>query len=509
MASEITADGDIIAPLNITHPTPSFNLQGFQWAPVGDGPPTKHRRAVQAQLRDDDTEIPDAPAEAPEHQPPESGIGQGDEQIHQPGGPGSNPQNLLPFPLEQFKGAWAGNGFNLVWVPRQFTGQPQDEGDGPNDARLLLSLTTEQMTFGQTLGRIPNRGFRQQEDIFLHGLPYFQTIQDTTNPETGKGNKPRSDVASGIHFEPGVWLYVPAADFQEGKDTVVRMASIPHGTTINAQGFIPERNHDTVLGGAPRRPTFPTLDTTPFRIGKPKIKIDAFHKHMDATLEKKHGPLRIPADLAAFDENQKAPFDENQNGTGRINTAIIHNPNLVLEKAISQLDIKETIEFTVTTGQPKEKLNAGGTANIAFLAGKQEPVTEEADPSEPIKGVTIQSPGTGDSPNAHSDFMTSTFYIERIEYDVVVGRMDPGTTQILLASLPPGATAPTPRFAITAPPSGVSERKTIKVPGIQIQYSQNVNLNFGLPLAMLTWPHVSVATLVPTDPQPFQMKDEE
>jgi len=502
MASEITADGDIIAPLNITQPTPSFNLQGFQWAPVGDGPPTIHRRAVQAQLQSGDTEIPDAPAEAPEHQPPQSGIGQGDEQIHQPGGPGSNPQNLLPFPLEQFKGAWAGNGFNLVWVPHQFTGdRPQDEGDGFNDARLLLSLTTEQMTFGQTLGRIPNRGFGQQKDIFLHGLPYFQTIQDTTNPETGKGNKPRSDVASGIHFEPGVWLYVPAADFQEEKDTVVRMASIPHGTTINAQGFIPEKNHNTVLGGAPGRPTFKSLDTTPFEIGKPEKKALVFRKHMDATLKKQHGPLRIPADLA--------PFDENQDGTGRINTAIIRNPNLVLEKAISQLDIKETIEFTVTTGHPKDKLNAGGTANIAFLAGKQEPVTEEADPSKPIKGITIQSPGQEDSPNAHSDFMTSTFYIERIEYDVVVGRMEPGTTQILLASLPAGATAPTPRFAITAPPSGVSERKTIKVPGIQIQYSQNVNLNFGLPQFMLTWPHVSVATLVPTDPQPFQMTGEE
>jgi len=34
------------------------------------------------------------------------------------------------------------------------------------------------------------------------------------------------------------------------------------------------------------------------------------------------------------------------------------------------------------------------------------------------------------------------------------------------------------------------------VPFIQIQYSQTVFLNFG----PLTWPHVSVATLIPADP---------
>jgi hypothetical protein len=76
--------------------------------------------------------------------------------------------------------------------------------------------------------------------------------------------------------------------------------------------------------------------------------------------------------------------------------------------------------------------------------------------------------------------------------------MEEGETQILLASFPPGARAPTPKLAITAPPGDATERKTIKVPGIQIQYSQTVNLNFG-PGTMLTWPHVSVATLVPTD----------
>jgi hypothetical protein len=38
--------------------------------------------------------------------------------------------------------------------------------------------------------------------------------------------------------------------------------------------------------------------------------------------------------------------------------------------------------------------------------------------------------------------------------------------------------------------------RTLTVTSVQIQYSQTVNLNF----KNLSWPHVSVATLVPADP---------
>ncbi|KAH7009432.1 uncharacterized protein B0I36DRAFT_257663 [Microdochium trichocladiopsis] len=471
MASEITLDGHIIAPLNITHPAPALDLAGFQWCPIGGGPKKAPISKLSRRLSRDGEEVP-----LTDDQPPASDEAQVDEQLHVPGGPGSEPEKILPFPLEQFKGSYAGNGFNLIWVPSTFQTLGNSCGDGPNDNRLLLSLTTEQLTFGPTLGKIPNRGFRNQEDIFLGGLAYLQTVQDTTNVETGKGDKPRSSKGSGIHFEPGIWLHVPAADFQGGCDTICRMASIPHGTTINAQGFVPERNTSTVIGGEPKFPQFDKLDTTPFIIGRPEDKQKFFKVEMNA--ERENLTRRVPANLEKF----------NAQGTGRITTEIIQNPNLVLQNAIdtSNLDIKETITFKVTTGNSNSELNAGGTANIAFLAGPQTPF--------------------GDDPNAHTEFMTSTFYIERIEYDVVVDKMEEGETQVLLASFPPGARAPTPKFAITAPPGGVTERKTIRVPGIQIQYSQTVNLNFG-PGAILTWPHVSVATLVPTDPQPFKITE--
>jgi hypothetical protein len=178
---------------------------------------------------------------------------------------------------------------------------------------------------------------------------------------------------------------------------------------------------------------------------------------------------------------------------GTITTEIIKNPNLVLQRAIQGLDIRETITFEVSTGVPNgptdATLNGGGTANISFLAGTQFPITTSA--PDGATGV----------PNAHAAVMTARFWIETVAYEVNVPRLTKATTLLLKPSMPKDAQAPTPVFAITSPPKLPSEPRKILVPGVQIQYSQVVNLNF----AGLTWPHVSVATLVPTGPQPFTM----
>jgi hypothetical protein len=57
-------------------------------------------------------------------------------------------------------------------------------------------------------------------------------------------------------------------------------------------------------------------------------------------------------------------------------------------------------------------------------------------------------------------------------------------------------------FSVTSqkPTSGKTE---IDVSYTQIQYTQTVLLNFN----RLTWPHVSVATLVPNKPVPVQLGD--
>lgn len=198
------------------------------------------------------------------------------------------------FPLAQFQGAYAGNGFNLIFRPRmkndpmKFPVKPVVKG--VDDNVLELNLTTEQLTFGRTIGGIPNRGLslNNQADISLGGMPYLQTIQDVTNPVTGRGDRANP---VDIHFEPGMWLNVPATSSPANKASVVRMASIPHGTTINAQCFAPPQAN-TALGGESRGPAFAVLDTTPFPIGQPTNKITFASQNADQL-----DTPRIPQDL--------------------------------------------------------------------------------------------------------------------------------------------------------------------------------------------------------------------
>jgi hypothetical protein len=122
-------------------------------------------------------------------------------------------------PLADLPGTWKGHGFNAIWRPHQ-VGLP---GDPPNQDRVLeLNLTHETLQFTRIPGSIPNRGLLQ-EDIDLFGVTYLQQVSDRL-------------LKIGIHAEPGVWASVPATQDPAENASVVRMASVPHGTTINAQG---------------------------------------------------------------------------------------------------------------------------------------------------------------------------------------------------------------------------------------------------------------------------------
>lgn len=505
MASQLTADGHVIPPLNITAPAPIINLRGFKWDTVdeevqghdtkpsepGPSPEPRQSGAAVEQPHDQQTllfaqAVPPIPRKdavpVPEKRPeigqlpaprlPLSPEALGVQLPAQLGlVPGLPLPPAPPFPLTQFQGAYAGNGFNLIFRPRPLDDKtPFDNPPiGPNDNVLELNLTTEQLTFGETIGDIPNRGLNlnKQSDVTLGGFPYLQTIQDVTNRETGKGDRIKP---TGIHFEPGMWLNVPATDNPKNEASVVRMASIPHGTTINAQSLSPAKQA-TALGGNAGAPKFDAIDTTPFPIGTNKgLDPNPFAASMDANST--NSP-RIPQLLARFVQ------------AGTITTAIIKNPNLVLQNAIKGQDIRENITFEVSTGSPTGKINGGGTANISFLAGAQ------------AAGTT----SLPTSPNAHAPFMKARFWIETVAYDVVVPRFTTKDTVLLKPTMPKDSTAPTPVFAVTPPSKLPSQSKTIKIPGIQIQYSQTVFLNF----AGLTWPHVSVATLCPKNPQPFAM----
>jgi hypothetical protein len=151
--------------------------------------------------------------------------------------------------IARFTGTFHGNGLNTIFRPQDFAVTPTPlpkPAIGPNDNILEINLTQETLSFSKALGSIPNRGM-VQGDAFLNGIPYVQKINDVSVPARPVG----------IHFEPGVWLSVPATSVPAEGPTIVRMASIPHGTTIEAQG-----TSSTVPGG----PQIDPVDITPFPI---------------------------------------------------------------------------------------------------------------------------------------------------------------------------------------------------------------------------------------------------
>jgi hypothetical protein len=373
--------------------------------------------------------------------------------------------------LENFKGDFTGTGFNLIFRPNNGTrfNTAFDNVDNipvpPNEQVLELNLTTERMSFATPLGSVPNRGLTDQADIFLNGVPYLQTISDVTNTETGLGDGPPQP----IHFEPGLWMHVPATtvDPIQG-ESLVRMASIPHGTTINAQSIVKDESTGSPVKITKDRPTFDKADPTPILI-KTGVKLSPFPAQ---TFENVKAP-RLPQDLGRF----------NEPGTKTITPEILANPNLILENAIKGQKIIETKEFTVTTMKPglvNEQVvrpqPRDGIANIAFLEGT---APDEVDTNA----------------NANAVSMVSTFYIETVEWELKVPRLEPNQEPLTLKPDPPHPGAKVPSFIVKAG-NQVLEETTITLHTTQIQYTQTVILNF----ARLAWPHISVATLTPADP---------
>ncbi|MCB2399349.1 heme-binding protein [Rhizobium ruizarguesonis] len=240
-------------------------------------------------------------------------------------------------PLADLPGTWKGRGFNMIWRPNNTPGQ---------DRFLELNLTDEQIEFSEIPGSIPNRGLLQA-DIEMFGVRYLQSISDLNN-------------GAGLHIEPGIWATVPLTSDPSVPPTVVRMASIPHGTTLLAQGLAMSD------AGAPQ---IDPVDITPFVIGQPTNKINFPEPDLSQPTQFRSPP----ADIV------------------NITQAIIDNPNSVLVSALTGQTVKHAVVLQVSSN-PTTPVIGGGTANTAFLQG---------------------APGHG--PNANAAEVTSTFWIETIE----------------------------------------------------------------------------------------------
>jgi hypothetical protein len=252
----------------------------------------------------------------------------------------------LPFlldplgPLRDLPGTWTGSGFNVIW-------RPLNRLSANAGAHFLeLDPTAETLQFDAITGPIPNRGFGQP-DINMFGLTYLQQIRN-------------SNLNAGLHVEPGIWATVPATTSPVEPASVVRMASIPHGATLLAQGVA------TSITGAP---VIPDTDITPFVIGNPGA-------------------------LESFQEsNLSVPTLARSTALAGVTQAMVDNPNSVLQAAIAGQTIIETIVLTVSTTPAAPVVGGGGTANTAFLQG---------------------DPGHG-SQNAQVVEVDATFWIETVQ----------------------------------------------------------------------------------------------
>jgi hypothetical protein len=245
---------------------------------------------------------------------------------------------------EDGKGEWQGHGFNTIWRPHPLA-------EGGQDRFLELNLTTEKLVFNKIEGKIPNRGLLMP-DINMFGLTYMQQI---------KGDDP----IEGLHIEPGIWVNVPPTTNPAEPPTVVRMASIPHGTTILAQG-----TGKTITGG----PHIGDNNIIPFSIGSPPPANSDF-----ASAE------------AVFTELNLATRSSFRQASAVVDQAMVENPNSVLQKAIAGQNITSTTVLAISTTHTP--IAGGGTANTAFLEAASSPPGGNANAVEVDAIFWIESVG--------------------------------------------------------------------------------------------------------------------
>jgi hypothetical protein len=245
-------------------------------------------------------------------------------------------------PLAQLVGTWGGKGFNTIWRPNF-----NAPGAHPtSDHFLELNLTEDQIAFTAIPGQIPNRGLLQK-DINMFGITYLQQTSD-------------SNLQAGLHIEPGIWAVVPATTAPQEVSTIVRMASIPHGTTVLAQG------------------------TASTHAGPPSIPVINLNGGVPPGQTQGGGITFLEQTLAT-----PSPFRSSGVQMNGITQAMVTNPNSVLTAALAGQTILSTTTLHVST-HPTAPITGGGTSNTSFLTGST-------------------------APNAVSSVMESTFWLETVQ----------------------------------------------------------------------------------------------
>jgi hypothetical protein len=268
-------------------------------------------------------------------------------------------------------GTWRGHGFNAIWRPHNPAGQ--------QDRFLELNLTDETLAFTKINGPIPNRGLAMP-DIEMFGLTYMQQISGSISK-------------AGLHIEPGIWANVPNTTDPNEPPTVVRMASIPHGTVVLAQGT------SAVLAGGPQN--IPDNNILPFFFGQPPPPSSEFDSIATTFPELN---LSIPTPFRSAPPPPAVTQD------------MVKNPNSVIQQAL-QASLQgtsmksRTFLHVSTTNNPIK--GGGGTANTAFLASSSNPPGGNANATEVEATFWIETiAGTGGNPDK-----LQLQYTQRVQLD--------------------------------------------------------------------------------------------
>lgn len=245
--------------------------------------------------------------------------------------------------LAELAGTWHGTGFNLI-------ARPDREGKAP--LFLELNQTQETLRFDPIASSIPNRG-NAQDDIELFGLTYLQKISDAV---TG----------GALHIEPGIWVTVPKTDAPPETASVARMASIPHGNAMLAQGTAIQVN--SLPGG-----TFPIqpANTAPFPQGDPMPAggtQGGFPEYDLSNVTPAATDSRTP-----FGDTPPIPLPAAINGVPM--QTVVNDPTRLLQQALTGQFIEEMVVLQIATvasldfkAKPVTVTNGGGgIENIAFL----------------------------------------------------------------------------------------------------------------------------------------------
>jgi hypothetical protein len=369
--------------------------------------------------------------------------------------------------LADLAGTWQGTGFNLIARP-----------DFHDNANLYLQLnqTSETLTIEPIGSPVPNRGFGQ-DDISLFGLNYLDKIADAA---TG----------GALHFEPGLWMTQPPTSYPEesaqpADQIIFRLASIPHGNAILAEGTARAFNGPPVVasGAVPYAfSTFPSFNSTPFAAGGP---INAAGSSEAVT-----GPLAAPgavgftqynvADPASL-ANPRTPFDTDP-------------ADPPLPASINGVPMQTAVNDPVTLLQAvvQKQAAAGATfAGVALNIATQPRISFRTEVNDPVGLTTTVNVIDGGGGIENIPFLSGAT-------PTVSGGEGTGAQ---------GPNAQTVLFYATFWISQVTPKRGN--PFMQLQYAQFSVLNFPIfaalhagpgpeptgPVVNLGWPHVSVATL--------------